>query len=561
MTKFLFTYIIKTVQSARHPSAKCGDGRSDKYKKGTVFMKSFRRAIALLLSLLMIALPLIACGESGEDAASGQITSTSGKNDRDDPANDPDAPKIPADLDCEGAQIKFIVANGDEMSRDPQGKDLPQRSITVDPDVDDMKYNVNKEVRDRNIRVEEELGVEIVLARNVDMGGLADVMKGVFASDSYEFDVVAGYQYYDLGLAIGDNTGYFLNYKTIDSSEMYIDPSKPYWDEGLYNALSYNGAAYWITGDLSQTWVGSVYVTFVNKNLWELYADKIAKVAGTSDIYEIIENGKWTLDLLCDLSSLAWTDTNANDKVDVEDNVGFLSYKPSIVNTAADGLTGGAHLTFTDTQNGKPQVAFNTSRNAEFASKLYRLYFESNACLVEYSSESYYLNTWAEGRSLFTVNVLSQTEMYLNDMTDDYYVVPCPKLNEEQKEYSAITHDNVTVFGIPRAVEQEDHVAATTATLELMAYYSKKLVTPAYYDTALKERYSRDEKTGEMIDMIRNSLYYDFVMLWSQRINGVTHFFRENIGKRFASESSSKEKAWETSLKKLLNDIANSAYT
>jgi hypothetical protein len=48
------------------------------------------------------------------------------------------------------------------------------------------------------------------------------------------------------------------------------------------------------------------------------------------------------------------------------------------------------------------------------------------------------------------------------------------------------------------------------AVLEAMAYFSNKLVRPAYYDTALSERYMQDPQSKEVLDLIFDTLYFDF---------------------------------------------------
>ena len=521
-------------------------------------MKLLRKALCLLLATMMVALTLLACGDDGETATSGG-TQTSGKPDAVSSGNLPqdgdDTPNIPSELYFDDhPEIRFIVTNGDSNS----GEELPARSIDIDEDAD-MGYDVNKAVNDRNNKVEEQLGVSIVLKQVVDMSHLSETLQPILLSGLDEYDVVSGFEYYDIGITLDSSTsGTFLNYNAIPEDEMYIDVTKPYWDDDLYNELAYNGAAYWISGDLSQAWVGSIYVSFVNKRIWELYAEQIKQMTGSSDIYKIVEDGKWTLDLWCELSRMAYVDSNANEMVDEGDQVGYMTYKPNLGSIMSDGLAGGSHVTYTKWEDGVPQVDFFNDHNTEFAGKLYRLYYESNALLIDGAvAEQYLLTTWAEGKSLFTVNLLSNSELYLNDMNDDYYIVPVPKLNEDQAEYTTVNHDSISLYGIPASCE---HVAATTATLELMAYYSYKLVTPAYYDVALKERYSRDPKTAEMVDQIRESLYSDFVALWAEECGGCTHFLRTNINKHFASEARTKQRTWQRQLEKLLEKIENSAF-
>jgi hypothetical protein len=48
------------------------------------------------------------------------------------------------------------------------------------------------------------------------------------------------------------------------------------------------------------------------------------------------------------------------------------------------------------------------------------------------------------------------------------------------------------------------------AVLEAMAYHSYRLVRPAYYETVLSERYMQDPQSNEVLDLIFDSLYFDF---------------------------------------------------
>jgi hypothetical protein len=60
-----------------------------------------------------------------------------------------------------------------------------------------------------------------------------------------------------------------------------------------------------------------------------------------------------------------------------------------------------------------------------------------------------------------------------------------------------------------------------------MAYYTDKMVTDLYFDEALKYKYSRDEDTAEMVQLVHDSIYTDFVFIWERWIWG-THWLRYN---------------------------------
>ena len=144
------------------------------------------------------------------------------------------------------------------------------------------------------------------------------------------------------------------------------------------------------------------------------------------------------------------------------------------------------------------------------------------------------MKVFAEGNVLMMLDTLGAAEEYLADMTDDYYIMPLPMFDRNQFQpdsptlgYKTQLADGVSQFAICTAAGV-DRIPAITATMELMGYYSMKLVTPAYYDKALKERYTRNLEDAQIIDMIHAGIYADFAVLWSQKLDNVTWFARNN---------------------------------
>ena len=509
-------------------------------------MKNALKLVALLLAIMMVAVPLVACekdpGKTSEKTSSNVNP-------------DSDEPNVPTDGRFEGETIRFFVNAGDSEVESTDDS-LQLRSIYVDENAD-PGYNVNQAVKNRNQIVQDKLGVTIEVVDTCGMQAAVEALQPILLAGSDDFDVFAAYQYFDMVLALGETAGTFLNYKKIADDEMFIDPTKPYWDGECFEELAYKGAAYWITGDLSQTWVSTMFVSFVNANRWAEYADTIQKLTGYTDIYDVVYNGKWTLDLWSQLCQEVYVDTNSDDKIDYHDTIGYLSYDEQLNNIMVDGLAAGSHITYSEVVDGVPQINFYNDHSIEFAESLYKLYKESKACTIPWDDDYYLMEMFTWGNILMVVQNLAAAEAYLGDMQDDYYIVPVPKLNEAQDNYYTTIGDCVSQYGIPVTCP---HVGATTATMELMGYYSKKLVTPEYYHVALKERYTRDEKAAPMIDFIHDTTYSDFAMLWSNKLGNVTWFFRTNITKRFASAAKQNQKKWTTSLSKLLTELENSTY-
>lgn len=90
-------------------------------------------------------------------------------------------------------------------------------------------------------------------------------------------------------------------------------------------------------------------------------------------------------------------------------------------------------------------------------------------------------------------------------MKDDFGMIPCPKANESQKEYFSRVCDAWT-FMVPSTCE---HLEETSVFLEAYAVESLNSVVDAYYQEILKNRYSQDEETKEMLDLIRETATLD----------------------------------------------------
>ena len=508
-------------------------------------MNRFARILSLLLALMMVLPLLLACGKTTDGKTSGNPSGTS-----DLPAPGSDYAELPEDLrfdgDGEPTEIRFIVA--DDLGL---GFNLAGRSIYVDEE-EDAADTVNSAIMQRNQTVEDKLGVKIKLVDVVNLNGMAGALQPSLMSGSDDYDVVGSYQFFAPSLTVGDNAGFFLNYNKIPEEDNHLDFSKPYWNEDLFNEMAYKGAGYFVTGDLCLSYTGGMYVTFVNARMWEQYAYKAKELTGYDDVYDMVNNGKWTIDVMTELVKEAWVDSNGNDEVDEGDTYGYMwvSWDSNI-----DGLFAGCGISYTKWVDGEPTLDVYNERNLEIIDKLYTLHYEAPV-FEDSASDNYLMVDWAKGNCLFMATRLYNSELYLRDMQDDYYIIPCPKLNEEQAEYRTTLHDGFSLYGIPFT---NSKVAATTATLELMGSESYRTVTPAYYETALKIKYTRGDvsKASAMIDRIRDSVAMDFVVLYNERVGSVANFLRENLSKRIASQIKSREKKWSNQLQKTLQDITD----
>ncbi len=499
-------------------------------------MKVFYRILAILLVMLSV-FSFVAC--SGK-----RKTNTSDSNPTNEPV--PSESAEPTETPpCEGAYfngetVKFFVNVGQDRSA--------ERSIAIGED-DDPTYEVNVMTNERNKLVEEALNVKIELAGTCSMQGADDVLKPILQSHIYTYDVVCLYQYFDLGLALGDTVGSFYNYSNMLADVTnYINLDAKYWSQAVYNTLSLNDTGFFLTGDLAQSYVGAIYVSYVNARLWNEYAEKISTLEnnpkGYTSIYDIVNNGYWTLDLWMELADMAYIDSNSNDKKDYTDQAGLISYDNDINNLTPNMLACGSGIIYSKLDEvGKPVINIYNQKNLAFAEKLYQLYVESDTVSFtmpknEDGDTMHIMEIFANCNALLATSKLDSAEYYLSDMKDDFYVMPLPMFDHDQYDpesasrgYKTQLHDSLTQFAICKDIGDE-RIPVVTATMELMAFYSKQLVTPAYYDKAIKDRYTRSPQDAAIVDMIREGVYTDFATAWSSRLGNITWHFRNNYDSR-----------------------------
>ena len=121
----------------------------------------------------------------------------------------------------------------------------------------------------------------------------------------------------------------------------------------------------------------------------------------------------------------------------------------------------------------------------------------------------------------------------LRGMETEYGILPIPKFDEDQEEYYSLAHDLFTVYGVVSSVNSID-LDNVGAVMEAMAIESYKVVTPAYYEVALKGKYSKDPQSWEMLDMIMNNLKINGGLLYTIKL-GITDKFRNGVKDKLSS--------------------------
>ena len=446
-------------------------------------MKQTKKISCLLLLSLLASVGCQSAADSDTQTTDGQTETSAVETET---AELTIESVLPDSLDFGGETIRFAVELGN------QNFNTMSTSIYVEEDTGDI---IDSAIYNRNIKIEEYLNLEIEIAQEYGPTTLYSNVTNSVLAGSDDFDVVAAYNAYTASLAASGAL------KCLDDFR-YLDTDAPYWPTELINMMAYKGT-YWVMGDLNLTYTGGLGAMYVNASIWdELYH-------GTS-IYDVVRDGKWTLDYMTKTIEDAYIDLNGNTQVDADDRFGFIY---TYIETFATGC--GLKYSERD-KNGVPQLTFMSEHSVDVWNKLYTCIFNGTGCYGMKDDEDKF--AFKNGKSLYLMN--SSIAFVINDlrdMTDDFFIIPLPKYDEEQDVYYSKIADNMTIYGVPVTSQKDDAVGAL---LEAMEIESVRTVVPAYYDMALKNKYTRDADSAEMLDLIRSNIVNDFVCLYSETIGG-----------------------------------------
>jgi len=100
----------------------------------------------------------------------------------------------------------------------------------------------------------------------------------------------------------------------------------------------------------------------------------------------------------------------------------------------------------------------------------------------------------------------------MRDMEDDFGILPLPKFEPGQERYyHNVNHWHSYTYMIPRSAGD---IGKTSYIMDALAYQGRQGVLPAYYEVCLKRKYTRDEESEAMLDIIFGTTVYDMALMY-----------------------------------------------
>lgn len=382
--------------------------------------------------------------------------------------------------DYEGYTFTFLTRDSEDYA------ELMAENITGEP--------INDAVYERNTFIEETYNITV----SAVTGGTAPAstaMKAIAADDD-SFDAVSD-GLSNLATILITNRA-LLDINDIDG----LRPDEPWWDARLIGGFELGGRSYLLTGDISITDDNFTMALLFNKNLAEDFS--------LDNIYDLIDSGRWTVDVMYDMAKKAAGDVNGDGAMSLtDDRIGLLSER---YGTYGFWAAAGRRVT-TKNADGLLEFTLYDDHSVNVFNKAFAFQRDASVTWLNIvSGNPAYtdmLDCFAAGRALFYYGGLTNT-MVLRSSETEFGIITMPKYDQAQKEYhNCVSVWNCLAFGVPITNAGAVGSDRTGTILDSMAAVSKYTLTPAYYEITLKGKLSRDNESEAMLDLLMSTRVYD----------------------------------------------------
>lgn len=466
------------------------------------------KLLSAILAIFMLAGAFVACTKEPDDptASDGSASVTVPP----DSVASGDA-SASASASAEVPETKIINAKNVLGERDLGGQTITfyARDYSGVWRADIVSYGmegeaINDAIYRRTKTIEEEYKVKLEMLPSGKQSFYSDAIRYIESGDSKStFDVLLTSLRDAAYLA---PRGVILNLKKVPN----ISLDKDYWSPFLSEQLSIDNRVYFAVGEISAVDNMSVRCVFFNKTM--------AKDLNIPDLYRTVNDYEWTYEKMFELAESALHD-DGNGTYDLKDEGDTFG----IVAQAQLGfilLMGSGERVISKDAQDAPMISLGSEKSVQIVDLLTKKINGNPA--VQLTGDNDVIGTFTAGRALFMPEVLQHAEtMRLSESYDiDFGILPMPMYDKEQKKYIQYSDAYCPNFySIPNTTKG-GKLDDTTFILEALALESVGTLTPAYYDTCLKTRYSMDYDSSRMIDIILSNYSIDLCDVYLDQWGG-----------------------------------------
>lgn len=367
---------------------------------------------------------------------------------------------------------------------------------------------INDAFYKRNLVIEEKYDIKFTQTELGYYDDLTQMFKKSAAASSDDFDLCRLIMRDAFSLA---TSGYVAQVSELP----YLDVSQPWYIKDVNEALTISGQLLFAYSDeCVPAFVGAMCV-FFNQS--------IVENLGLDSPYDMVDAGTWTIDRFFETAGAAISDINGDGQYDIDnDRFGVIDEYDMFIPSF---WIGAGMKTVDKDSDGIPYMCVtDDDRFFTLLGKVYDNWSSDGMCFDSFlqikqveESRLIAINAYTQGSALYHIGGFNHTSM-LRDMESDFGIVPLPKYDESQEVYYSRLCDAWINLPLYCASDLE----RTSIIMEALAIESKNYVIPAIYEDAILNKYIRDDKSVEMLEMLMEHRIIDLGdTIWMDPIRNI----------------------------------------
>jgi hypothetical protein len=468
-----------------------------------------KKLIAVLLVLIMVV-TMFACGDK--------------KNNK-----ETEGPKVTTDPES-GEHLPEANYKGADFRISTKTNTLYE----VFTDAEDSTDICESALIQRNNAVEDRYSVNIrpIIAAGTELDTQVNEIISNVMSDYDVYDLLLTYVYSSGTLVMSDVLLDWADKETFK----YTDFSQSYWHSDVNKNFAIKNSIYTAVGDMSMSTLTLTYCLYYNKTMGD-------NMGLTDQVLEAIEKKDWTLDYFTQLVGEIYTDSDEWPGVTVNDTFGY-STDPY---TCLDNWNFALDLPMIERDSDGNLISnYNNERTISAIQAVNALCWENQGVRVDNQPHIRFKNN----RCLFISSWFDYSMTEFANMDNTFIILPCPLLDESQEKYMTGAMDNYSMLSVPRTATETEMISVIT---EALNKYSEEYLYPAYYDKALKNKYSQDPITADMIDLVMEGRTFDMAQMFGSNTGWVGGLMRKLV----AANSNDFQSEWDSMSEALSDGLRN----
>lgn len=465
-------------------------------------MKRFTKSLSLLLALLMllsVTAVFAGCGETQEGPEAGQTgnvtTNAEGESAEEDHRFD--------NVNYDGRAFRIYTSTNVSTMGKGNSNFLIEGTGETDGGL------VNDAVLERNIQVEDLLGVELEFTQiDLTYNEVAADIRRFTTSGTDEYDLVINDIYAYAELLIEGN------FRNVLDEECVFDFERPYWYKDYMDDLRLmDGYQYVLAGDYFIDILRDAHLLLLNK---QIYLDHYNRKA--DELYDVVTNFEWTYEKMNEIITDMYTDKNLNNVKDKGDQFGFM--EPEFWGGSIPFSVSGNPTFISRDEDGYPTVVLHEGDRANQLANAMSTLFNNDSSSVGLTGDVDLLTAFTQDECLIVgyQRLGSLENSILRQMEGDAAVLPYPMLFASDKKYTTSAHDTTEMGAI---LATSTDLAFISTVVEVLNRETAKILIPVYYKECLQVQCVDDEKAAAIIDIIHDNFDNSFILAYNLPLGSV----------------------------------------